>query len=123
MSKIIIKKITNALVPTPKVGKATIFIDTADNKVKVKHDDGGIRVLAYEDFVIGSGNDANYIQDFIGTDTVVIIHNLGKIPSVHIYDTSSGKEIQGEITYDLLDINNKLTIRFTTPKTGRVICN
>lgn len=65
------------------------------------------------------GNDLNYSQAFSSVSTVVCVHNLGKIPSVTVVD-SSGNIVYGDITYT--DLNN-LTITFNTAFTGTVYLN
>lgn len=65
------------------------------------------------------GNDLNYTHVFTSTTSVVIPHNLGKIPSVTVID-GSGNIIYGNITYT--DLNN-LTITFNTAFAGTAYLN
>ena len=121
MSKLSFKKIPISSVPTPKLGKVTLFVDAADDKVKVKFDDGSIKIVGFESVI--SVADKYHEQDFFATDTIIVNHNLDKIPSVMVLDSSSGVELQASITYDVGDINNKLTVTLNIPKTGKVVCN
>lgn len=65
------------------------------------------------------GSDANYTQAFTALSTVVVPHNLGKYPSVSVMD-SAGDEVSGDIVHDSA---NQLTMTFTSPFTGTIICN
>jgi hypothetical protein len=65
------------------------------------------------------GNDLNYTHVFTSTTSVVILHGLGKIPSVTIIDGSSNT-IYGDITYT--DLNN-LTITFKQAFAGTAYLN
>lgn len=65
------------------------------------------------------GNDLNYTHVFASTTSVVIAHDLGKIPSVTVVD-GSGNIVHGDILYT--DLNN-LTITFNTAFSGTVYLN
>lgn len=67
----------------------------------------------------GAGGDKNYQQAFTFQSTVTVTHNLGKYPSVTVFD-SAGSEIEGSIEY--VDINT-LIVTFTNPFTGMIILN
>lgn len=121
MSKLIIKKINISLVPTPKLGKVTIFMDSNDDKVKVKFDNGTVRILAYEDVI--ASLDKNFEQDFFATNIGVVTHSLNKIPNVVVMDLSNNKKVEALITYDGADILNKLTVELSDPIDFKVICN
>lgn len=121
MSKITLNTEVAAAIETPPAGQVTLFYDNSDKKFKAKLDTGDLKEIIYAG--AGSPADKNYTQIFTGVSTVSVTHSLGKIPSVMIIDTSTGKEIHGEIVYDTGDITNKLTINFNEPKTGQVICN
>lgn len=53
------------------------------------------------------------------SDTWVIVHNLAKRPSVTVVD-SAETIIVGEVQYDSM---NQITLRFTTPITGKAYIN
>lgn len=119
MSKIIAKKIDDSAVPTPKLGKVAIYVSSVDDKLKIKYDDGSTQVVVFQT----SGSvDRTYTQDFVGVATIVVAHNMGKIPTVAIMDTA-GNQIQGDIQYDISDVNNVLTVTLSSPLSGTVICN
>lgn len=65
------------------------------------------------------GNDLNYTHVFASTTTVVIPHNLGKIPSVTVQD-GLGNTVYGDVAYT--DLNN-LTITFNTAFAGTAYLN
>tara|TARA_R110002096_G_C14619758_1_gene724049 strand:+ start:779 stop:1489 length:711 start_codon:yes stop_codon:yes gene_type:complete len=65
------------------------------------------------------GSDLNFSQAFTSTTSVVINHNLGKIPSVTVID-GSGNIVHGDIAYT--DLNN-LTITFNTAFAGNAYLN
>lgn len=67
----------------------------------------------------GTSGDLNYIQNFSSTDTVVVAHNFDKYPAVTVID-SAGDEVEGSVAHDSL---NQLTITFSAPFSGKVICN
>ena len=66
----------------------------------------------------GAG-DKTFSQAFTNLDTVIVVHNLGKYPSVTVFD-STGDEVDGNITYNS---NNQLTATFSSSFTGTIICN
>lgn len=66
-----------------------------------------------------SGGDANFIQSFTAASTVTVTHNLGKYPSVTVFD-SSGDVCIGNVDFTGL---NALTVSFSAPFTGTVTCN
>lgn len=53
------------------------------------------------------------------SDVWIIVHNLNKYPSVHIEDSAHNNVI-GEINYDNL---NQLTIKFSSPFSGKAVLN
>tara|TARA_R110000787_G_scaffold76602_3_gene168748 strand:- start:7741 stop:8460 length:720 start_codon:yes stop_codon:yes gene_type:complete len=65
------------------------------------------------------GSDLNYTHPFTSSASVVINHNLGKIPIERIIN-AQGNIIHGDITYT--DLNN-LTITFNTAFSGTVYLN
>lgn len=108
--------------PTGEGGTYDELTDTPNNKtgsaLKL------IRVNAAEDaheYIDAGdlGNDLNYSQSFTNSSSVTLVHNLGKIPSVTIID-SSGNTVHGDIDYT--DLNN-LTITFNTAFTGIAYLN
>jgi hypothetical protein len=108
--------------PTGQGGTYDELTDTPDNKVgqALKL----VRVNAAEtdhEYVDPGalGNDLNYTHVFTSTTSVVIPHNLGKIPSVTVID-GSGNRVHGDITYT--DLNN-LTITFNTAFAGTAYLN
>lgn len=108
--------------PTGQGGTYDELTDTPDNKVG--HALKLVRVNAGEtdhEYVDPGtlGNDLNHTHVFTSTTSVVIPHNLGKIPSVTIVD-GSDNIIYGDITYT--DLNN-LTITFNTAFAGTVYLN
>ncbi len=121
MSKFTLAKQIASEVETPPSGQATMFLDVADDKFKVKLDDGSTKEVVYA----GGGPpvDKNFVKAFAATDVIAVTHGLQKIPAVVVIDDTTGRPAQGEIEYDLTDINNKLTVRLSQALTGRVICN
>lgn len=74
------------------------------------------------DFKYADANDLadkNYIQDFVISSTVNVVHNLGKLPAVTVI-TSAGDEVECEVTQ--IDLNS-LTVVFNAPFSGKIICN
>jgi len=63
--------------------------------------------------------DKNYSVDFTMSSTVSILHNLNKYPSVTVFD-SAGDEVEGSVSYNNL---NSVTVTFSAPFSGKVICN
>lgn len=67
-----------------------------------------------------SGNgDKTFEQDFAGLSIVTVTHNLGKYPSVTVID-SAGDECEGAVDHQSI---NQLTVTFSAPFNGSVICN
>lgn len=66
-----------------------------------------------------AGADKNYVFNLTGESDVVVTHNLGKFPSVTIFD-SSGNEIQGD--YQFLDTLRTRLI-FSAGFSGKAIFN
>lgn len=65
-------------------------------------------------------NDKAYIHtQGLASATWVIVHNLGKYPSVLVED-STGDEVEGAITYDSVD---QMTITFSAAFSGRALLN
>ena len=60
------------------------------------------------------GVDANYVYPFTNQSTIVVAHNLNKLPAVAVMD-STGDEVIGQVEYT--DINT-VTIRFIGSFTG-----
>lgn len=67
----------------------------------------------------GGGSDSNFAQSFTNSSTVTVEHMLGKFPAVTIID-SAGDEVIGETVH--MD-NDSVTINFSAPFSGKVICN
>ena len=65
------------------------------------------------------GTDAHFTQDFTGSSTVTVTHNLGKLPAVTVID-SAGDEVKGDVDHQGI---NQLVISFSAPFSGKVICN
>lgn len=61
----------------------------------------------------------NYEQSFSSQSVVIVDHNLGRKPSVTVVD-SAGDECEGDIVWDS---ENSLTLTFSAPFSGLVICN
>lgn len=66
-----------------------------------------------------TGADKNFTQEFGVTSTLSVPHNLGKYPSVTVFD-SAGDQVEGDPNYT--DLNN-LTLNFSAPFSGTVTCN
>lgn len=66
-----------------------------------------------------STGDKTFIELFTNSSTVVVDHNLGKYPSVQIFD-SAGDQVEGQITHNSID---QLTATFTSSFTGTITCN
>lgn len=122
MSQIVLTKQNASEVETPQSGKTILFVDEADDKIKAKLDTGDLREVIYAS--IGPPVDKNHVTPFVSSTVVNVTHNLDKIPSVVVLD-STGKKIDVGVViiYDLLDINNKLTVQMDTSLTGKVVCN
>lgn len=72
------------------------------------------------DALIANAIDSHF--EFIqstASNTWVILHELGKVPSVHIQDTL-GNDVEGDITIDSID---QLTINFNTAFSGTAYLN
>lgn len=94
--------------PNSKVGNALKLVRV--NAAETDHE--------YVD--LGSlGSDLNYTHVQASSNTWVIAHNLGKIPSVTVQD-NSGNTVFGDVTYT--DLNN-LTITFNTAFAGTAYLN
>jgi hypothetical protein len=62
---------------------------------------------------------AAYTTTFAGQTTLVVVHNLGYQPNVHVLDTA-GDEVEGDIVHDSA---TQLTITFSSAVTGTVYCS
>lgn len=68
----------------------------------------------------GSGGDLTYVHDqMVPSATWVVVHNLGKNPTVGVVD-SGGSVIEPDIHYDNI---NQLTISFTSATSGKAYLN
>jgi hypothetical protein len=121
MSVITLKGENLVDIDNPPVGFVRFFMDAADGKMKIKYNNGTIKAVIFDN--AGAAVDKNYVQSFVNVDTAIVVHNLGKIPNVFVIDDSTGKTFVVETTYDLMDIDNKLTVSWVGLKTGRIICN
>lgn len=63
--------------------------------------------------------DNYYSQAFTTATTVVVLHNLNKMPSVTVVD-SAGDVVEGSIRRDSL---NQVTVTFTAAFSGIIYCN
>ena len=63
--------------------------------------------------------DKTYTQDFTALDTVVVQHNLNKLPAITVIDTA-GDEVTGGVAYTNV---NQCVITFSFPTSGTVTCN
>ena len=62
----------------------------------------------------------NYVHDQqVASASWVIVHNMGKKPSVSIVDTADD-EVIGQVTYNS---NNQLTLTFSSPVSGKAYLN
>lgn len=101
----------------PKEGQ--IWINLDENKVKLMVDPIGEPIVLVDFNSAGSGNDLSYNQPFVNSTQVIVVHNLGKIPSIILVD-QNGYEFEAEIRHNSI---NQCTINFINPKTGNVYCN
>lgn len=67
----------------------------------------------------GVGSDRYYTQDFSSANSVSVTHNFNKFPAVTVFD-SAGDEVEGSVEHNDL---NSLTVAFSAPFSGKVICN
>lgn len=67
----------------------------------------------------GGTSDKYYTQSFTNLSTVVVTHNLGKYPSIVIFD-SANDEVEGHVEHNSV---NQLTVTFSSSFSGRVVCN
>ena len=65
------------------------------------------------------GEDSHYTQDFTASSLVTVVHNLGKYPAVTVFD-SAGDEVEGSVDHNNI---NSVTVAFSAPFSGKVICN
>jgi len=71
----------------------------------------------------GTGGDLTYVHyQSQASDTWLVIHNLGKRPAVTVED-SGGNEVFGDVSFDVTDPTNKLTISFTAAFGGTAFLN
>lgn len=64
-------------------------------------------------------SDKNYTQEFTNSASVLVEHNLGKMPAVTVIN-SAGDEVVGDIAH----LNeNELVVLFSNSFTGIIICN
>ena len=62
----------------------------------------------------------NFVFDKqVASSVWVVVHNMGKFPSVSIVDTAND-QVEGEVRYNS---NNQLTITFTAPVAGKAYLN
>jgi hypothetical protein len=87
---------------------------------------GNITVLDSEGNLTDGGYSISEIRDksfefeqLTALDTWVVVHNLGKMPSVTVVD-SSGEMVIGDVTHNNL---NQLTITFSSGFAGKAYCN
>jgi hypothetical protein len=66
-----------------------------------------------------AGRVVTFTQPFSTASTVAVDHGLSKYPSVTVMDTADD-EVDGDVQYTDL---NHLTVSFTAPFSGTVICN
>lgn len=65
-------------------------------------------------------DDRTFVLSFSNQSFINVPHNLGKYPSVNVYDTD-GVEVIGGVV-DHADTNS-LTVEFGSPFSGQVVCN
>ena len=65
------------------------------------------------------GQDKHFEQTFSNVTQVVVNHNFGKLASVTVLD-ATGQEIWADEKNATL---NSVTVEFTKPETGKIICN
>jgi hypothetical protein len=70
-------------------------------------------------YVDSHGGDKTFTQDFASAAVVSVPHGLGKRPAVTVIDTA-GDEVIGDVAHT--DVNN-LTVSFSAPFSGTVLCN
>ncbi len=69
--------------------------------------------------VPGTSGDKHFTKNFTALAEVTVDHNLGKYPSLSIFD-SAGDEVIGAVEHVSL---NQLIVRFSAALTGKVACN
>ncbi len=67
----------------------------------------------------GGGGDKYYKQDFTNVDSVVVSHNLGKYPSVHVLDAAETEYVVDVVHGSI----NQCTVSWNGLITGKVICS
>jgi hypothetical protein len=65
------------------------------------------------------GSDKNFAQNFTNQNTVVVTHNLDKMVSTTVIDPF-GQEVECNV---IINSVNQVTVSFTLPFSGTVICN
>lgn len=78
-----------------------------------------LAALRTTDVSTNTGGDKYFAQPFTNATTIAVAHNLAKLPSVTVLD-SSLTECEGQVVY--ID-NNNLTITFSASFSGTVTCN
>jgi len=105
-------KVVIAAKPTTKVLEQNNSLTLQEEIIRIT------AVAAQGPAGVAGQQDKNFTQA-IDSANPVIYHNLAKRPAVTVIETS-GDEVEGKVTH--LDINS-LTIQFSAPVTGIVICN
>ena len=101
-----------------KVQPDQILLDT-DGTFAANSDQAIPSQKAVKTYADSLSTDKNYYQSFTTTAMVVVIHNLGKKPSVTVIN-SAGDEVEGDIHYDSDD---QVTVVFSASFSGIITCN
>jgi hypothetical protein len=81
---------------------------------------GSLLMVSYgEQLGTSTGGGSTFTLPFSVLSTVSVGHGLGKYPAVTVMD-SADNQVEGDIQY--VDLNN-LTVTFSAPFSGTVICN
>lgn len=106
MTRLRFEKVSSSFIPAPPTGKASLFLDSADNYVKVKLDDGSLVTLngspeyiqdLIADFLVDSTSIDVAYDDLGNTISVSLKPNLindfyvDKISPTKITDTQNGR--------------------------------
>lgn len=99
----------------------TVTVDDSDTSVSVSNEAVAVITAAEQGPVgpPGPSGDLNFTQVFNNVSSVTVNHNLGKYPSVTVFD-SAGDECEGDVDYTNI---NSLTVSFSAPFSGEVVCN
>lgn len=101
-----------AAAPTSPV-EGQIYFDTTTKRLMQY--DGSVWIA----YGTSSDSDAHLEVPFTMQSSITVTHNLGKIPSVQVIDTS-GDEVVGDTSHANV---NELTVFFSAPFSGKIYLN